>query len=159
MQRGEGRKRSWPEKCGHALKDVTPRGPKGSTQLSVCHHLGHMKNRYWIRTHIIQITQKSFLLLLIRCHHIYHGLHHQELSHLVPKVEKGRVEHTFRFRKVRRGELGSQDLGEGEPGILAREGGSAAEEMVQREKLVCLAKLAEQAERYDGEGSRSCASA
>lgn len=33
--------------------------------------------------------------------------------------------------------------------------GSAAEEMEEREKLVCLAKLAEQAERYDGEGSRS----
>jgi hypothetical protein len=34
-------------------------------------------------------------------------------------------------------------------------GGSAAEEMEEREKLVCLAKLAEQAERYNDEGSHS----
>jgi hypothetical protein len=31
--------------------------------------------------------------------------------------------------------------------------GSAVEGMEEGEKVVCLAKLAEQAERYDGEGS------
>ena len=29
----------------------------------------------------------------------------------VPKEEKGRVDHTFRFREVRRGELGSWERG------------------------------------------------
>lgn len=74
----------------------------------------------------------------------------KKLSHPVPKVEKGkrRAQHSTPSVLGRRGE--------GNPGpgrVVGR--GSAAEEMEEREKLVCLAKLAEQAERYDGEGSRS----
>lgn len=50
-------------------------------------------------------------------------------------------------------------MGEGKPGSLVRRGLVEVEEMEEREKVVCLAKLAEQAERYDGKGSHPPGSA
>lgn len=67
--------------------DVLPLGQREAPNCQSVTIWATTKNRY--RT--IQITRKSFLLLLlIRCHHIYDGLHQQELSHPVPKAEKGK---------------------------------------------------------------------
>ena len=101
--------------CGHGLKDVTSRGPKRSTQLSVCHNLGHtLKITIGYVLTSFRLHKNHSCWLLIRCHHIYHGLHLQELRAICPiwsqKWKKGRVEHTFRFRKVRSG--GAGELGE-----------------------------------------------
>ncbi|AQK49071.1 14-3-3-like protein GF14 epsilon [Zea mays] len=82
-------------------------------------------------------------------HHLYDGLHRQETEPSGPKSRKGQATSTAQHSTSTPSVLGRR--GEGNPGpgrVVGR--GSAAEEMEEREKLVCLAKLAEQAERYDG---------
>ena len=68
--------------CGWELPGAKGKCPTVSTRATT-------KNRY----QYIHIRPKSLLqLLLIRRHHIYDiwGHHQQELSHPVPKVEKGK---------------------------------------------------------------------
>lgn len=137
------------ETCGHGLKVVTP-SRVGQREAPNCQSVtirATLKNNPGSSSCCSAANQTPR-------HHLYDGLHRQETEPSGPKSRKGQATSTAQHSTSTPSVLGRR--GEGNPGpgrVVGR--GSAAEEMEEREKLVCLAKLAEQAERYDGEGSRS----